>query len=267
MSEAATRGVRDMYDRDADAYAELRVNLLRPAGARALAGLDLTDASVVLDVACGTGTTLDEISRGSGARVIGVDLSGAMLRHAGGRHSVVQADAAALPFAGGVADALLCCFALMHLPDPARGVAEFARVVRPGGSIAVATWGAERPWPARAAVLKILDDLGAPPVASSHHGGAATDTEGKLAVLLRAAGFDAIRTSRSRLDDAEPAADIPTTLRAWASMGSTAARLRGLDERARVTFFDRARAIMAGSTPSALAEPREVIYAWGRRAR
>ena len=295
MSDAALRGVREMYDRDADAYAEHRAQWLRVAGERAIAGMSVASARLVLDVACGTGTGLDGLTRAAPlARVVGLDLSVQMLRRirpregsggaadAGGRvvggavaegsgvaaagrpTSLVQGDASRLPFAAGVADAVLCCFALMHLASPAEAVAEFGRVLRVGGAIALATWGPDVQWPARTAVLAILDELGAPKVASSHHGGSATDSPAKLVELLRPAGFSEIRTDSCSLVDLTPS-DAETALRGWSSLGSTAARLAFLDHQARAEYRRRALLLLADADPGDLADPRDVVYAWGRR--
>ena len=49
----------------------------------------------------------------------------------------VEADAYALPFTGGAFDVAMCRFALHHMTEPAKVVAEMARVVRPGGRVAL----------------------------------------------------------------------------------------------------------------------------------
>jgi len=266
-----------MYDRDAGAYAELRAPWLRAASERAVAALPVRSARLVIDVACGTGSGLDELARAAPrARVVGLDLSAQMLRRIGSGQgsasaaddhlaSVVQGDAARLPFATGAADAVLCCFALMHMPSPADAAAEFARVLRGGGAIALTTWGPDVPWPTRTAVLSILDELGAPKVASSHHGAEATDSPEKVAGLLRSAGFGEICTDCRPLEELTPA-DAETTLRGWSSLGSTAARLASLGHQARAEYRRRALLVLSDAGPSDLADPREVVYAWGFRA-
>ena len=254
-----------MYDRDATAYAASRGQKLRAAGAAAIAGLQLDGVGVVVDVACGTGTGLAELRRiAPSARVLGLDLSARMLRLVDASQPVLQADAAALPLVDGGADALVCCFALMHMVSPAEAVAEFARVLRPGGAIAITTWGPDVAWPAHAAVLQILDDLGAPKVASSHHGAPITESPENVASLLRGAGFESVTVERRPFDDT--CGDAEAALYEWGSLGSTATRLSLLEPLARQEFFARARVVMAGFDPAGFADPSDVIYAWGVRS-
>jgi SAM-dependent methyltransferase len=96
----------------------------------------------VLDVGCGTGAgTAAAAARG--ARATGVDLAEGMLDVARRRHPAlrfVAGDAEALPFADGDFDAVVAGFVLNHLPDPDRAIAELARVLAPGGRVAVAVW-------------------------------------------------------------------------------------------------------------------------------
>ncbi|MGH2945679.1 MAG: class I SAM-dependent methyltransferase, partial [Solirubrobacteraceae bacterium] len=111
-----------------------------------------------------------------GAEVIGVDLAEGMLEAARRRHpeiEFVRADVEALPFADGAFDAVVAAFVVNHLPEPERGAAEMARVVRPGGRLAIAMWGppedvAINGLPAAAAAAAGLDGPGAiPPGPSS----------------------------------------------------------------------------------------------------
>jgi SAM-dependent methyltransferase len=88
----------------------------------------------ILDVGCGDGRIP---STYAGADVVCVDSSEAAVAAARGRGlEVVQADARELPFAEGSFDAVTCNHALYHLDDPGQALAEFVRVLRPGGRFA-----------------------------------------------------------------------------------------------------------------------------------
>jgi SAM-dependent methyltransferase len=74
--------------------------------------------------------------------VVAVDLTPEMLAEARrlGRHraaALVEADVLALPLATGSVDAVLAAGLLSHLPDPGAGLAELARVCRPGARLAL----------------------------------------------------------------------------------------------------------------------------------
>lgn len=103
---------------------------------RAVASLDLSPGSLVLDVACGTGDLCREL-RAHGLEAIGIDVSWGMLEAAGGCGVLVQADALDLPVADAVADGITCGFALRNVVDLERLFDEFARTIRSGGRIAI----------------------------------------------------------------------------------------------------------------------------------
>ena len=92
----------------------------------------------VLDVGCGTGL-MSTMLAAQGRRVVGVDLSAAMIarakRHSGSSVTFLEADAESLPIATGSFDAVVNLISLHHYPDPSRAVAEFRRVLRPGGRL------------------------------------------------------------------------------------------------------------------------------------
>lgn len=108
------------------------------------AGIDA--ASRVLDVACGTGDLSEAIADAGAAEVVGLDFTPAMLevaRHKGesARRAVrvqyVQGDAMALPFPDQSFDAVTIAFGIRNVARPAAAIAEFLRVLRPGGRLVV----------------------------------------------------------------------------------------------------------------------------------
>jgi O-methyltransferase/aklanonic acid methyltransferase len=135
-----------VFDRAAPAYDRVGVAYHEHFGRR-LVELGVPAGAALLDVGCGRGAVL-LAAAGRTAALTGVDVSTGMLDHAragvdGVRLAVM--DAERLAFADGSFDALTAAFLLFFLPDPERAAAEFHRVLRPGGRIAVSTWGDEDP--------------------------------------------------------------------------------------------------------------------------
>ena len=94
----------------------------------------------ILDVGCGTGLLTKRLARELAVPVTGIDYSIGMLEAASGRHagvSWVQADAMALPLRDEVADTLVCTESFHWYADQERALREFARVLVPGGLVAI----------------------------------------------------------------------------------------------------------------------------------
>jgi len=140
VGEEKTARVRSMFDAIAPRY-DL-VNRLMTFGldqrwrGETITALALPEGSLLLDVACGTGD-LSRLARRRGYQVIGADLSRGMLaaNHTG--TPLLQADCTALPFPDAVFDGLVCGYALRNFSDLPAALAETARVVRPGGRLAM----------------------------------------------------------------------------------------------------------------------------------
>jgi demethylmenaquinone methyltransferase/2-methoxy-6-polyprenyl-1,4-benzoquinol methylase len=107
--------------------------------------IDAQPTDTVLDVATGTAAVALELVRQKDCFVVGVDRTPEMLEE--GRRRVAlaaatrkirlqQADARELPFEDGQFDALTFTYLLRYVDDPFATLAELARVVKPGGSIA-----------------------------------------------------------------------------------------------------------------------------------
>jgi demethylmenaquinone methyltransferase/2-methoxy-6-polyprenyl-1,4-benzoquinol methylase len=113
---------------------------------RAVAVLGLRPGDLVVDVACGTGLNfpLVEQAVGPGGRIVGVDLTDAMLAraryriaaHGWSNVTLVEADAADYRFPAEV-DAVLCTYALTQVPECARVITHAAAALAPGGRLAV----------------------------------------------------------------------------------------------------------------------------------
>lgn len=116
------------------------------AGTREDARIPLVEAVVaaaprnVLEVGCGWGELAEWIARETGAEVVAVDLSPRMVELAVERGiDASVADVQDLPFATGTFDLVVAAWMLYHVPDLERGLAEIARVLRPGGTFVAAT--------------------------------------------------------------------------------------------------------------------------------
>jgi demethylmenaquinone methyltransferase/2-methoxy-6-polyprenyl-1,4-benzoquinol methylase len=138
---AKTTHVREMFDVIAPRY-DL-VNRVMTLGLdqgwrrTAVGALGLPSGSLVLDLACGTGD-LGSLARRMGHRTIGFDLSRGMLAAAGAAASpAVQGDVVHLSFADATFDGVVCGYALRNFTDLDASLRETARVVRPGGRLAL----------------------------------------------------------------------------------------------------------------------------------
>lgn len=115
-----------------------------PAYAAAVTELGLREGDRVLDAGCGTGRALPPLRTAVGPSgvVVGADLTPAMLEAAvragrDGDGQLLLADVAALPLRSGSLDAVFGAGLISHLPRPADNLRELARVVRPGGVLAL----------------------------------------------------------------------------------------------------------------------------------
>jgi demethylmenaquinone methyltransferase / 2-methoxy-6-polyprenyl-1,4-benzoquinol methylase len=117
----------------------------------AIASLHLTGRETLIDVCTGTAdVALDAVGA---RRILGVDFAGEMLRlgldkvraaHQARRVALVRGDATAIPAADACADAVTVAFGIRNVERPDRACAELARVLRPGGRLAILEFGVPR---------------------------------------------------------------------------------------------------------------------------
>ena len=164
------------------------------------------DGDTVLELAAGVGDTGFEAAAilGESGRLITSDFSPAMLDAARRRGAELGLDnvdyrvidAERIELADDSVDGVLCRFGYMLMPDPAAAFGETRRVLRPGGRLALAVWGALERNPFFAIIAVSLVQRGhiappePPPAPGPFSMASAQRTEG----LLRSAGFVEVRT-------------------------------------------------------------------------
>jgi ubiquinone/menaquinone biosynthesis C-methylase UbiE len=150
LSEHARRAAR-AYGAAADHYALPALGFWDRFGAATVSRLPLAAGDTVLDLCCGAGASAIPAARavGPAGQVVGIDVAEPLLaiaRARAAREGLAQAgfrcgDATRIARAGASFDAVICVFGVFFAPDMAGFVAEMWRLVRPGGVLAVTTWG------------------------------------------------------------------------------------------------------------------------------
>lgn len=184
---------------DGAAYERMTGTWSRLAGDVFLDWLALPVGLRWIDIGCGNGAFTEAlVERCAPAEVHGIDPSKAQLDFARARPGArlaqfQQGDAMALPFPENRFDAAVMALAIFFVPEPEKGVAEMARVVRPGGAVATYAWdmsaaGGGFPW------SPIQDELvafGKTPISPPQP--EASSMQG-LRDLWTNAGFEAVET-------------------------------------------------------------------------
>jgi SAM-dependent methyltransferase len=158
-----------------------------------VAALDPQSDDVVLDLAGGTGDLVVALADRV-ARIVATDLSPVMVEAARKRgianaeHRIMDMQAIDLPDAS--VDAVVSRFGYMLVPDPALALRETRRVLRPGGTLAFATWAPAKrnPWATAYGPVLIERGLQEPP-APGEPGQFALGEPERIDELVRSAGF------------------------------------------------------------------------------
>ena len=147
--------ISGMFDRIAPRYdllnRTLSVGLDQVWRRRAVSELRLGAGARVIDVCAGTAdVALAIVARHRDASVVGVDFSAAMLAIGGqkvqaagegARIRLVRGDAARIPVQDATCDAATIAFGIRNVAEPERALAELARVLRPGATLAILEFG------------------------------------------------------------------------------------------------------------------------------
>jgi len=205
----------------------------------------VVDGSRVLDVGCGTGI-VTAAAAARGARATGADVAEGMLAVARERHpelEFVVADAEALPFSAGAFEAVVANLVVNHLPTPEQAVAEFARVLAPGGSVAVAVWDRPERAPLFGELTAAVADTGVdvhatlPPGPDPYR----FADEGEMRALLSAAGL--VDVELRTLDVVLRSEGVEEL---WHGLLGGSARIATVIERQTPAVRERVRAAFAG---------------------
>ncbi|HZR48165.1 MAG TPA: methyltransferase domain-containing protein [Streptosporangiaceae bacterium] len=144
LSEHAGRAAR-VYGAAADHYGSAALGFWDRFGAATVSRLRLSPGGAVLDLCCGAGASAVPAARavGPSGRVLGIDAAAPLLDLA--RARVAAEGLANVEFRTGLPDgsfdAVVCVFGIFFAPDMAAFAREMWRLVRPGGVLAVTTWG------------------------------------------------------------------------------------------------------------------------------
>lgn len=132
-------GIASNYDRPAEVLSLFQYSRWHRF---LLSKLPPVDEARVLDMATGTGSVALKVARGTGARVIGADITPQMLAQANARAAregfssrldLIECTAEAIPFADGAFDAVIFTYLLRYVSDVPSTLRELTRVLKPGG--------------------------------------------------------------------------------------------------------------------------------------
>jgi ubiquinone/menaquinone biosynthesis C-methylase UbiE len=193
----ATAGV---FGRAAATYDSIGPHYFSVLGRRLVELAEVPEGARVLDVGCGRGAVLFPAAERAGAsgQVSGVDLAepmvlatGSEIQRRGIRNADVRVmDAEQLQFGDNSFDLVLCAFALFFLPHAGQALSEFRRVLKPGGWVALSTWGdGDTRWSWCIALLKSY----LPPEPRQTKAEIGFDKPEHMQQHLRAAGFRDVR--------------------------------------------------------------------------
>jgi ubiquinone/menaquinone biosynthesis C-methylase UbiE len=179
------------------AYSRFALKIVEPWTDDLILAGGCRDGDRVLDIACGTGVVASRVNLVTRklCAVTGIDINEGMLNVARSNPQVEwhQGSATELPFDAGSFDVVLCQQGLQYFPDRAAAMRQSARVLAPGGRLALNVWGAlERQPFFTAAIATIGTFLGADAQAAFHLAFSLNTAE-ELRGLANDAGLENVR--------------------------------------------------------------------------
>ena len=199
LGEHARRAART-YAAAADHYSRGALGFWDRFGAATVARLPLRPGDAVLDLCCGAGASAIPAAHAvtPAGRVTGIDLAEPLLglaRARAAREGAASAefrlgDATRTGLDSGSFDAVVCVFGVFFVPDMAAFTAEMWRLVKPGGALAITTWGPGLFEPANSVFWNAIGDV-APALFKAFNPWDKLTSELALADLFRTAGTTA----------------------------------------------------------------------------
>jgi SAM-dependent methyltransferase len=200
---------RWQLDRDAARnYQQFLVPVvLLPWAARLMKAAELSPGCRVLDLACGTGVAARIAAEqiGAGGEVLGIDMNVAMLSVARSLESVSGArirwrcgDAEHLPKLSVPFDAVLCHQGFQFFPNRVKAALEIAKVLRPGGRLALSVWCGPDRNPLAAALIDVLQN-GRPAFSEAMRWPFSVRNRREITGPISRAGFHILTSELSRM--------------------------------------------------------------------
>ena len=227
------------FDVTADAYGRFMGRFSEPLAERLVEHVGVHAGQRALDVGCGPGQLTEQlVARLGAAAVAAIDPSASFV--AATRERFPEADvrsgsAEQLPYADDGFDLALAQLVVQFMADPVRGLAEMARVTRPGGLVAACVWdhaGDGGPLSLFGRAVRDVDP------GAGDESGLAGSREGHLAELCRAAGLPDPESSTLTVRVGFASFDQwwePFTL----GVGPAGTYVNGLDQAARSSLAER----------------------------
>lgn len=137
----ANRGYGRLYEELAQTYDVKHAWILEQLGDRIKSHLESSNIALgsrILDAGCGTGLSTESLRRSApDSKIVGIDISEAMLRSCAYDTTLVRGDYLQLPFSDMSFDNVVCCLSLSNGNNPTAALKEFSRVLSPGGAITI----------------------------------------------------------------------------------------------------------------------------------
>jgi len=210
---------REGWDARADDYDAFTGQVTTGGIPTLLAMAETAPGKRILDLCCGTGRAAGAAAA-LGAHADGIDISAAMVETARTAFPAARfetGDAEAIPKDDGRYDAVICAFGIMHVGSPAKMFDEIARVMKPGGRVALSHWVGPPESPLFRIVFGTMQQLADMSVVPPSPPPFALSSEGAMQEALETAGFGEVSSVRLPLVFRAPAGHFAEHFRTFAA--------------------------------------------------